>query len=146
MHQNVAVHLLLDVIEAADVMLQIAVAHPAQAAESLTVTAAGDPLEVKEVDIPGPGRVHRFRAERGHIDVAYSATISGGDPAAVVSAADAISYLRPSRYAESDRLTAMARAEFSGIDQPRTCYPPSRHGSAPNSPTCLDAAGPPTVL
>ena len=53
----------------------------------------------------------------------YIATISGEDPSAIVSATDEICYLRPSRYAESDRLTAVAQAEFAGIDRPEDLLP-----------------------
>ena len=123
MNQNVAARLTLDVIEPADVMLQIAAAHATQAAESLTITTNNAVIGAVEVAVAGPGRVHRFRAEKGRVDVVYSATISGSDPSAVVSAADEISYLRPSRYAESDRLTAMAQAEFAGIERPEDLLP-----------------------
>ncbi len=123
MNQTVVARLTLDVIESADVMLQIAAAHPTHLAESLTITTDHGALEVVEVVVPGSGRVHRFWAEEGRVDVAYEATISGSDPLAVVSAADEICYLRPSRYAESDRLTAIAQAEFAGIAQPEDLLP-----------------------
>ena len=80
MSQTVGARLTLEVIEPADVMLQIAVAHPTQTDESLEITAEGDALEIVEVSIPGSGRVHRFRAEKGRVDVIYSASISGHDP------------------------------------------------------------------
>jgi transglutaminase-like putative cysteine protease len=123
MNQNVSARLALDVNEAADVMLQIAPARTVQTGESLIITRDGETLEVEEVVIPGSGRVHRFRSEKGRVDVAYSAAISGSDPPAVVSPADEICYLRPSRYAESDRLTAMAHAEFAGIERPEELLP-----------------------
>ena len=123
MDQNVAARLTLDVTEPADVMLQIATAHPTQTAESLAITTDTAILEAVEVVVPGSGRVHRFRAGKGRVDVAYRATISGNDPSAVVSAADEICYLRPSRYAESDRLTAVAQAEFAGVGQPEELLP-----------------------
>ena len=121
--QTVAARLTLNVIEPAEVMLQIAAAHPTRDAESLTIAADGVALEAVEVAVPGPGRVHRFTAERGRVDIVYSATISGSDPSALVSAADEICYLRPSRYAESDRLTATAQAEFAGIEDPAELLP-----------------------
>ena len=123
MNQTVAARLTLDVIEPADVMLQIAAALPTQTAELLTITTDDGVVDVAEVVVPGSGRVHRFRAEKGRVNVAYGATISGSDPLAAVSAADEICYLRPSRYAESDRLTAMAHAEFAGIETPGDLLP-----------------------
>src|ERR1700722_6781685 len=123
MSQTIGARLTLEVIEPADVMLQIAVVPPTRNAESLEITAEGDALEIVEVDIPGSGRVHRFQAEKGRVDVIYSACISGRDPLTLVSAADEICYLRPSRYAESDRLMAIAQAEFAGIAQPDQLLP-----------------------
>jgi transglutaminase-like putative cysteine protease len=118
MNQSVVARLTLDVIEPADVMLQIAVAHPTKNAESLSITTANSDLEVAEVVIPGSGRVHRFRAHKGQVNVVYNATISSNDHSASVSAADEICYMRPSRYAQSDRLTAVAQVEFAGILRP----------------------------
>jgi transglutaminase-like putative cysteine protease len=123
MNQSVVARLTLNVIEPADVMLQIAVAHPTPNAESLSITTESGDLEVAEVVIPGSGRVHRFQANKGAVDVVYNATISGTDPLAAVSAADEICYVRPSRYAESDRLTAVAQAEFAGILRPEELLP-----------------------
>jgi transglutaminase-like putative cysteine protease len=123
MNQSVVARLTLDVIEPADVMLQIAVAHPTENAESLRITMEDAVLDVAEVVIPGSGRVHRFRANKGRVDVEYSATTSGNDLSAAVSAADEICYVRPSRYAESDRLTAVAQAEFAGIVRPEELLP-----------------------
>jgi transglutaminase-like putative cysteine protease len=121
--QNVAARLVLDVIEPAEVMLQIACAHPMPGAESLAITSDDAVVDAVEVAVPGPGRVHRFEVGRGRVDIDYRATIAGGDPSTVVSAADEICYLRPSRYAESDRLTAMAQAEFAGIQRPEDLLP-----------------------
>jgi Transglutaminase-like superfamily len=123
MNQSVDARLTLDVGEAADVMLQIAVASSTRDEESLSVTMEGGELDVVEVAIPDAGRVHRFRAPRGRVEVAYSATVGDNDIATEVSAADQICYLRPSRYAESDRLTAVARAEFTGISHPEELLP-----------------------
>jgi transglutaminase-like putative cysteine protease len=122
-HQSVAARLTLNAIEPADVMLQIAVARPTLTEEALSITTDRGAIEVTEVMIPGSGRVHRFRTEKGRVDVSYAATVSGIDSSAVVSAADEISYLRPSRYAESDRLTALAHAEFAGVEQPQELLP-----------------------
>ena len=69
MNQSVVARLILDVIEPADVMLQIAVAHPTPDAESLRITTEYGDLKVAEVVIPGSGRVHRFQADKGQVQV-----------------------------------------------------------------------------
>jgi transglutaminase-like putative cysteine protease len=98
-------------------MLQVAADDPAPAKleESLRVTLDGRPLEPSEILIPGEGRVHLLRPTPGTVTVEYEATVTGSADPIPVSEADRITYLRPSRYAESDRLGAMAQAEFAGI-------------------------------
>ena len=53
----------------------------------------------------------------GRVVVDYAATITGRDGSATVSDLDLFRYVRPSRYAESDRLTGFAFAEFAGLDE-----------------------------
>jgi transglutaminase-like putative cysteine protease len=98
-------------------MLQVAVSDPAPARlqETLRVVLDGRELTSSEIEIPGEGRVHLFRPQPGRVSVEYEATVTGTAAASPVSEADRITYLRPSRYAESDRLGAMAQAEFAGI-------------------------------
>ena len=65
MNQTVVSRLALDVIESADVMLQIAAAHPTHPAESLTITTDHGALEVAEVVIPGSGKSAPFLGREG---------------------------------------------------------------------------------
>ncbi len=115
--RRVSAHLVLDVHEPVRAMLQIAVAdpRPARLAESLIVRNDGQALTLTEVEIAGEGRVHLFDPQPGRVTVEYEATITGTSAVSEVSAADRITYLRPSRYAQSDQLAAMAHAEFAGI-------------------------------
>jgi hypothetical protein len=89
---------------------------PAQVEESLPVSCDAAPLDVTEVLIPGQGRVHRADPRPGTVTVAYAATVRGAANTAVVTDADRVTYLRPSRYAESDRLAPIAQAEFLGTN------------------------------
>lgn len=100
--------------------LQVAVAPagPATLEESLQVECDGRPVEVREEIIPGRGRVHLCEPPEGRLEVAYSATVRGLAAAPAVTQVERIEYLRPSRYAESDRLGATAWAEFAGITAP----------------------------
>ena len=108
--------LLLEVEEPADVVLQIAVDDRGLSLDEALVVSAGDrQLEVEPVRMQGLGRAHRFRAEGGRVEISYDCEVRGTAPELVVSAEDAVTYLRPSRYAESDRLVATAEAEFAGI-------------------------------
>jgi len=92
--RHVASHLSLLVHQPLRIILQVAVSGiaPAGLQESIRVCCDGVPIAVTEVTVRGNAAPPR------------------------VSDADRIAYLRPSRYAESDRLGAIAHAEFAGID------------------------------
>lgn len=83
--------------------------------ELLRVTRDGAPLDVTEVAGPHGTRLHRVRSESGDVEVAYRATVTGRDADAPVSDAELIEYLRPSRYADSDKLLAFAGDQFRGL-------------------------------
>ncbi|HEX4256264.1 MAG TPA: transglutaminase family protein [Streptosporangiaceae bacterium] len=110
-------HLVIDVHQPAELVLQVAVAGQAgvTVAEDLVVTHDGQPVAPAEIAIAGEGRVHLLRAAPGRVTVDYLATVEGHAAPPAVTEADRIIYLRPSRYAESDRLAAVAAGEFAGI-------------------------------
>jgi transglutaminase-like putative cysteine protease len=114
--RHVEASLVFDVHQPLRAMVQVAVdgASAEQLDESLTVTCNGRALDVDDVATP-EGRVHLMRAPAGRIEVGYRATVRDGISATPVTVADSIRFLRPSRYAESDRLAPTAQAEFAGI-------------------------------
>ena len=107
---------MIDVQQPLEMVLQLAVSGMAGAdvRESLVITRDGEPVTAREVTLPGEGRAHVLWADPGRVDVGYQATVRGRAPRAEVTEADRLRYLRPSRYAESDRLAAVACAEFAG--------------------------------
>jgi len=107
------------VIEPIEAFLQVAPPTTPGLEEVLSVRIDGTGPAVTEVTVPGMGRVHRFEAGRGRLEIAYDVTVTGPVPTEPVSPADEITYRRPSRYAESDRLTTVAHAEFGGITDHR---------------------------
>ena len=111
----------LEVLEAREVMLQVAVSGMpgTRIDETLSVRCDGAELPIAEVPVPGNGRVHRLVPAVGRMTIEYQATVTGTAQEEAVSDADRIVYLRPSRYAESDRLGAIAAAEFAGISGER---------------------------
>jgi len=115
--RRVGARLVLQVREPAEVVLQVAAAAaPGQLAqENLAVALDGQPVPVTELAMPAGGRAHVLRAAPGELVVGYDAVLRGAAPAPEVSPADRVTLLRPSRYAESDRLAATAQAEFGGI-------------------------------
>ncbi len=117
LRRHVSGHLVLDVQQPLTMVLKLAVSQPpgAELEERLTITCDGDPLQASETAVPGEGRTHVLEARPGRLVIDYAATVTGQAAQPPVTPADRIVYLRPSRYAESDRLWAVARSEFAGI-------------------------------
>jgi transglutaminase-like putative cysteine protease len=115
--RRVGAHLVLQAHGQAEVVLQIAVAGLAagQAEEELTVRCDGEPVTATEVAMAFGGRAHLLRLAPGQVTVDYNAVVRGTAAQPEPAEADRVTFLRPSRYAESDRLAAVARSEFAGI-------------------------------
>jgi transglutaminase-like putative cysteine protease len=96
-------------------VLSIAAA-AAAGSESLTVSQNGRLLPFTLAESAG-GRLHLVNVGEGAVDIAYTATINGTTPPAMSTPAEVITYLRPSRYCESDTLGAIARREFFGLSE-----------------------------
>jgi transglutaminase-like putative cysteine protease len=118
--RRVSAHLVLDVQQTAALILKVAVSEMPGAgiAETLSITRDGAPLPAAETVIPGEGRTHLLTVKPGRVVIDYAATVTGRAAEETVTEADRVIYLRPSRYAESDRLTAVARSEFAGLTAP----------------------------
>jgi transglutaminase-like putative cysteine protease len=107
----------VQVDEQAELVLQIAVAGPAddRTEEELTIRRDGAPVSATEVAMGHGGRAHLLRLAPGRVTVDYGAVVSGVAMRPEPTQAERVMFLRPSRYAESDRLAAVARSEFAGI-------------------------------
>jgi hypothetical protein len=117
LRRQVASQLEIEVRSRTRLMLQIAVADsaPGTVQESLSMSLNGVAVTPVEVAAPHGGRIHTLTAEPGTLLVDYQAVLEGRAAPAPIQVLDEISYLRPSRYAEADRLGPIARAEFAGI-------------------------------
>jgi transglutaminase-like putative cysteine protease len=60
-------------------------------------------------------RLQVFETKRGTLTVDYDVEVVGRAEPAPTNELDLITYLRPSRYAQSDSLTPIARSEFRGL-------------------------------
>ena len=84
--------------------------------ESLSVVAGGADVPLTEVSDHHGGRFHYMEFDQpAEVTVEYNATVTGRAVPERAELADRIRYVRPSRYAESDRLLPTAYAEFGGI-------------------------------
>lgn len=115
MRRTVSAEIALRVDEPARLAFIVAVAG-ATSAERLQLTAAGRSVDPVELTDAAGSRLHVVDAPAGPLALSYSAEVDGRHPAATVQDVDLLTYLRPSRYCESDTLGATAAAEFAGLD------------------------------
>jgi transglutaminase-like putative cysteine protease len=106
----------IDLAGLSELVFSMAVATESQlASESMSFVLDGVPQQATELVDRHGSRLHKFAAGPGHLTVDYRAEVSGHAPAPSVDELDLISYLRPSRYCESDSLLPTARSEFRGL-------------------------------
>lgn len=115
MLRTVRTHLELELSGRTNLVFSLAVAQGATlASESLSFVLDGEPQRYDElVDAHGT-RLQQFVSGPGRMVVDYEAVVEGTAPQPERDL-DLITYLRPSRYCESDSLTPTARAEFAGL-------------------------------
>jgi transglutaminase-like putative cysteine protease len=116
MQRTVSAHLEFEVTGTSDVILALAVAAGTPIlAETLSLqSASGTYVPVEIVDRHG-ARLHRFTGRPGSVEVHYHAVVAGIRPSERAETVDLLHYLRPSRYAESDRLRMTARRLFGSL-------------------------------
>jgi transglutaminase-like putative cysteine protease len=114
--RRVGARLVVQASRPVEMVLQVAVSGMTgtRIDEDLAITCDGEPVKAAEVAMAG-GRAHFLTVDPGRVVISYAATVDGTAAAPDVTDADRFTFLRPSRYAESDRLAAVARAEFAGI-------------------------------
>lgn len=106
----------LEAMKPARLVLSVATATGLDAVEQLNVSQEGRILPAREIADEFGTRLHLVDVQAGAISIDYSVAVTGQAEPAAVTDIDRIRYLRPSRYCESDRLGALARAEFAGLD------------------------------
>jgi transglutaminase-like putative cysteine protease len=114
--RTVTTHLDLDLSGPTKLVFSIAVAQGLPLArELLALTVDGQSVRPSElVDVIG-NRLHVLDAPGGPLTLDYEAVVDGQSAPAPVDEFDLITYLRPSRYCESDTLGPTAVSEFGGL-------------------------------
>ncbi len=112
--RSVGAEIELEVTEPTVLDFQIAVSRQpgVEVNESLTIKRNGKVLEPREIIGAHQSRIHVVAADKGTMTMSYSATVVGQADPQPLSDLDAITYLRPSRYAEADKFFGFAATEF----------------------------------
>jgi transglutaminase-like putative cysteine protease len=84
--------------------------------ERLDITVDGTAVEPVELQDVHGTRLHRVRVDGSEVRLSYQAVVDGLAEPASVNDVDRITYLRPSRYCESDSLGPTAASEFAGLE------------------------------
>ncbi len=87
--------------------------------ERLTITLDGREVAVRELAEDPLTRLRLFEATQGVVTIDYAAAVLGRAELVAVNPTEAIVYLRPSRYVQSDTLTPFARDTFAHRDAAR---------------------------
>ena len=109
--------LVIPVEAAGRLAVSVAVADLGASTETVTLTASdGSAVPHHEVTLDRGMRLHVIDAPQSEVTLTYEATIAlaSAEPEEV-SDADAFTYVLPSRYCPSDRLTGLASTEFGAI-------------------------------
>lgn len=120
MHRELACYMELELSgQPMDLVFAIAAARNVSTTETLTLTVDGQPTELRELSDRHGARLHCLTTSGSTATIEYRASIEGSAPLVQDTAnddeVDRLTYLRPSRYCESDTLGAIAAAEFAGL-------------------------------
>ena len=117
LRRDVRASLTFQVVDPTAFALALAVAEGVPTTvETLRVSLGGDPVAPRPLaDVHGT-RLDLFETTEGVLQVDYTATVTGRAAPAPVDPLDAVVYLRPSRYVQSDALTPFARDTFPGLE------------------------------
>ncbi len=115
--RDVGSSLVIEVSDPTAFVLAVAVAEGVPTTvESLLVRLDEQPVEVREATDAHGTRLHLFETGPGILSIDYAATVVGRAAPAPVVERDLVTYLRPSRYVQSDSLTDRARELFAGLE------------------------------
>ena len=117
LRRDVGSSLVLRVSDPTAFVLAVAVAEGVPATdESLAVRLDDVPVDVRETSDAHGTRLHLFETGPGMLHIDYAAAVIGRAAPPPVVEGDLVTYLRPSRYVQSDSLTDRARELFGGLD------------------------------
>lgn len=117
LRREVRSSLTFEVVDPTAFVLALAVAEGVPVTvESLRVALDGSTVEPRPLREAHGTRLALFETGPGILQIDYAATVIGRADPIAVDPLDAVVYLRPSRYVQSDSLTPFARDTFPGLD------------------------------
>lgn len=116
MHRVVTAELDLELGSSVDLIFQVAVAQQVSlVSERMTFTQGDREYTPSEIIDQSGSRLHHLVGEAGPLQLRYEATVEGSGAVTRTSDLEAITYLRPSRYCQSDEVFSQARRQFRGL-------------------------------
>ena len=116
MQRIVTAEMDLELGASVDLIFQIAAAQAVPISnEQLTFTQGDRVYTPTEIVDQAGSRLHRLTGEPGPLEIRYEATVDGQAATSRTSDLEAITYLRPSRYCQSDEVFQQARRQFKGL-------------------------------
>ncbi|MDT0115653.1 transglutaminase family protein [Microbacterium sp. PRF11] len=116
MPRRVTAELDLDLGASVDLVFQITAAQGVPLVSEKLSFAQGNRLWTPTEIIDSSGsRLHRLTGEQGPLAVRYEAVVDGVASRPRTGDLETITYLRPSRYCQSDEVFAQARRQFRGL-------------------------------
>jgi transglutaminase-like putative cysteine protease len=117
--RDVSTHLELSVKGPATLLFGAAASVPGAAIEErMSVDLDGSPTEPTLITDHYGSRLHQLVCDQSRVVLDYSASITGHGDVPALDDIDLVTFLRPSRYCESDTLGPTAAAEFGGLAGP----------------------------
>jgi transglutaminase-like putative cysteine protease len=118
MRRTVTTHLDLTLTGPNKLVFSVAVAAGVPLAEEqLSLVADGQPAQPTELVDAHGSRLHVLQTSAQRVTLDYRALADGQAPPPPVDELDLITYVRPSRYCESDSLGPTAASEFAGLKE-----------------------------
>lgn len=116
MQRVVTAEMDLELGASVDLIVQVAAAQAVPlSGEQFTFTQGDRVFTPTEIVDQSGTRLHRLTGEPGRLEIRYEATVDGHASTGRTSDLETITYLRPSRYCQSDEVFSQARRQFKGL-------------------------------
>ncbi len=116
MQRHATAEMRIHALGPARMILAVAVAHGGRRSERLEVEQGGEHIPFVELVDQYGSRLHEADIEAGDVTIRYAVEVEGLAPRATTDDLDMLTFLRQSRYCESDALHDTAHEHFDGLE------------------------------